>query len=264
MRETYTIIPFLLVFVWSLLVGFGVPESSAQSGCGINVTSFSVLPSERTIDGVVYKRVQVVVNNPNPGVQNRFFYLIDDDMRDTSTRYYQYGFNTDEFLVPVSTENITFFDFNDNTCRVEYSPNLAQNACTFNVNTDIDLSEDCFHRTITYSVHDSVTIDSVAWVRNGGSIPVHDQMSWTNIPPGTYEVFFYDDRGCEATSNLSTCTTRTDAGEDKSIQYCLGMEWMGRDSRSFRWNDRVSFTKRYDFTECRSTRHDVLILESYR
>lgn len=224
MRETYTIIPFLLVFVWSLLVGFGVPESSAQSGCGINVTSFSVLPSERTIDGVVYKRVQVVVNNPNPGVQNRFFYLIDDDMRDTSTRYYQYGFNTDEFLVPVSTENITFFDFNDNTCRVEYSPNLAQNACTFNVTTDIDLSEDCFHRTITYSVHDSVTIDSVAWVRNGGSIPVHDQMSWTNIPPGTYEVFFYDERGCEATSNLSTCTTRTDAGEDKSIQYCLGMD----------------------------------------
>lgn len=225
MRKIYTTVSFLLCFAWALLGGPELTSALAQSDCGINVTSFNVLPSEVIKEGVKYKRVQVVVNNPQPGLFKKFYFLFDDSERDTSTASYSYGLNTDEFLVPIDVEVITFFDFNNDACKVVFSPDFAENKCPINVSTYIDLSAgDCYNRTVTFTVQDGFTVDSVVWLKNGSRVSVHDEMRWVNIPPGDYEIFFYNDEGCEATSKLSTCISSTEAGEDRSIVYCIGEE----------------------------------------
>ena len=211
-----------LVLGWVLLSGVANPGAIAQD-CIPELTHINVLPTERVIDGVVHKRVQVVVNNAKPGPAGRFYFLFDGASRDTSTKSYEYGYNTEVFLVPIDVEKITFYDFNSFNCNFEYFPDFSPNRCTFNFDQYIDLSAgDCYNRTVTYSVSGDVVIDSVAWLRNGSSTPVHDQMSWVNIPPGSYEIYFYDDQGCEATTNLSTCTSKTEAGDDQILPYCIG------------------------------------------
>ncbi len=226
MKENYTIIPFLLVFMWSFFLGSGVTESSAQAGCGIRVTYFNVLPTEVTIGGVMYKKVQMLVKNDKPGFAKKFFFLFDDispaDL-DSLPLTHAYDDVTEGILIPITVNKITFYDRNDiSGCNVGFMPGFIPNVCAFNVKTDIDLSEDCFNRTVIFSVDKTISIDSVAWFRDGGSKPVHDQMSWVNIPPGSYEIFFFDDKGCEATSNLTTCTTRKNAGGDHNLPYCIG------------------------------------------
>lgn len=221
MKEIYTRILLLLLFVLSCICGPGLSEGMAQSGCGIEVTWFNP-QSEKLEDGILYKKVQVVVNNPNPGVGKKFYFLFDNNDRDLETLYYAYGSQTDEFWVPVTTNKITFYDFNNSTCNVVYIPDLKPNVCTFNVHADWILSQDCFHRTVTYSVDPGIIMDSVAWLVNGNTVPVHDQMSWENIPPGSYEVFFFDTAGCEASTIFSTCATKANAGEDQVVPYCLG------------------------------------------
>lgn len=222
MKENYTITSFLLVFIWSFFLGSGASESAAQSGCGIRVDTMNV-QSEKIIEGVLHKKVQVLVNVDKPGLAKRFYFLFDSNDRDSTTKSYPYGLNSDEFWVPVDVNKITFYDFNNpNGCNVEYYPNFTVNVCDFDVTPDLGLSEDCYHRTAAFILDPGIKIDSVVWFRDGGSVPVYDQMEWVNIPPGSYEIFFYDDKGCEATSFVETCLTRTNAGGDHSFPYCIG------------------------------------------
>src|SRR5690606_20064241 len=155
----------------------------------------------------------------------RFYFTFDGAARDENTKTYEYGYNTEVFLVPVNVEKITFYDVNNFSCFLDYYPELVPNKCSFRLDQYIDLSAgDCYNRTVTYRVPDHIVIDSVVWLRNGSNIPVHDQMSWVNIPPGSYEITFFDENGCEASTNLSTCTTRKDAGRDGSDVYCLDQD----------------------------------------
>src|SRR5690606_11764685 len=127
-----TICCFLLVIGLFFLGGSGPSGVSAQSDCGINVTSFPKDPREVTIDGVLYKRVQVVVNNPEPGILKKYYFTFDGAPRNDSTKTYTYGFQTEFFLVPVDVETITFFDLNSSSCQVTITPNFTPNVCTFN------------------------------------------------------------------------------------------------------------------------------------
>lgn len=225
MKRLYTIVRGLF-FVFSLVVCNTalLPVISAQD-CTPVVSYIMVLPTEQTIDGVLYKRVQVVINNPKPGPAGRFYFTFDGAARDENTKTYEYGYNTEVFLVPVNVEKITFYDVNNFSCFLDYYPELVPNKCSFRLDQYIDLSAgDCYNRTVTYRVPDHIVIDSVVWLRNGSNIPVHDQMSWVNIPPGSYEITFFDENGCEASTNLSTCTTRKDAGRDGSDVYCLDQD----------------------------------------
>ena len=223
MKEKIIPVRIGLILLAFFLGGIGVHGAWAQSDCGITVSYFSVLPSEVMVDGVLHKKVQVVVNNPNPGFGKRFYFVFDGGSRTEETITYDYGGNTEVFLVPVDVGIITFIDVNSPACRVDYVPNFTPNKCTFNFDQYIDLSAgDCYNRTVTYSVSGDVVIDSVAWLRNGNSTPVHDQMSWVNIPPGNYKIYFYDENGCEATTQLSTCTSSAEAGQDQNLMYCLG------------------------------------------
>lgn len=226
MKENYTIISFLLVFMWSFL-GSGVTESSAQASCGIRVDYFNILPTEISENGILYKRVQLLIKNDKPGIAKKFFFLFDDvspTELDSLPESYAYDATTDEIMIPVTVKKITFHDQNNSGCNVSYEPNFTLNVCTINVKTDIDLSEDCFNRTVSFTVDPGETVDSVVWLRDGGSMSVHNSMSWANIPPGSYEILFFNDKGCEATSNLTTCTTRTNAGGDHFLPYCIGEE----------------------------------------
>lgn len=223
MKIHFTFGYLLLVLGSFFLGGTGLTPASAQTGCGINVTSFIVLPSEATVDGIKYKRVQFVVNNPNPGQADLFYYKLNDEKRDGTEEFFEYGYQSEVVLIPVDVEKITFYDFNLNeACKVDTIPAFKPNVCEFSVTQSIDLTLDCYTKTVSYSVDPSITIDSIAWIYNGGSVPVHDQMSWRHLPPGSYEVYFFDDRGCQAENYFYFCLTSTDAGEDYSQQYCLG------------------------------------------
>src|SRR5690606_9659736 len=145
-----------------------------------------------------YKRVQFVVNNPNPGYADLFYYKLNDEKRDGTEEFFEYGYQSEVVLIPVDVEKITFYDYNLNeTCKVDTIPAFKPNVCEFSVTQSIDLTLDCYTKTVSYSVDPSITIDSIAWIYNGGSVPVHDQMSWRHLPPGSYEVYFFDDRGCQ-------------------------------------------------------------------
>src|SRR5690606_1491120 len=124
MRKIYTTVSFCLCFAWALLGGPDLTRALAQSDCGINVSYFPPDPFEVTKDGIKYKRVQVVVNNPGSGPAGRFYFLFDSEVRNDSTKSYEYGYNTEVFLVPVTTQKITFYDFNNFSCYIEYTPNF--------------------------------------------------------------------------------------------------------------------------------------------
>lgn len=217
MKENCTNFSFLLVFCWFFFCGAGLTTVDAQ--CEV-ILDTMFIQSEKVENGVLYKKVQVFVNNPNPGPGNKFYYLIDDEVRDTSTKYHNYGYQSDEFWIPITAEKITFRDFNSPGCEHVEPLDLKPEVCDIAIHQDIFVSQDCYNRVVKYSVPDSVTIDSVVWLRNG--MVVHDSMVYTNIPPGSYEIFFYDENGCESETTLSTCTTKKDAGEDQVIPYCIG------------------------------------------
>ncbi len=225
MKENYTTFSFLLVLCWSFFGGMGLSTLSAQSDCGIRVDYFNVLPTEVTDEGVLYKRVQMLVKNDKQSFAKTFFFLFDDaspaDL-DSLPETYAYDGTTSEILIPVTVNKITFYDRNDiSGCNVEYMPGFTANVCTFNVNTYIDLTEDCFNRAASFSIPASAPIDSVVWFQDGRRVS-HDSMVWNNIPPGTYEVFFYDNNGCEAEAFVSTCTEKKEAGNDQVVPYCIG------------------------------------------
>ncbi|MBY5956596.1 hypothetical protein KUV50_00515 [Membranicola marinus] len=224
MKENCTNFSFLLVFCWSFFCGAGLTAVDAQS-CGIRVEYFNVLPTEVTEDGVLYKRVQMLLKNDEPGLAKKFFMLFDDQSPaalDSLPETHSYDNTTSEILIPVSVDKITFYDRNNiNGCNVDYYPGFTPNVCTFNVTTHIDLSEDCFNRAATFTIPSSVTIDSVVWFRDGQQVD-HDSMEWHNIPPGIYDIKFYDTSGCESEAYVSTCTEKKEAGEDKFVPYCIG------------------------------------------
>lgn len=221
MKKNYTTFSFLLVFYWFLFGGIGLSALSAQAGCGINRANFNV-QSEKEIDGVLHKKVQVLVKNPNPGLAGKFYYLIDYDSRNDSTKFYPYDLNSDEFWIPVNAHTITFVDFNSPGCKKEYPLNFTPNVCTFIVHQEIILSGECYKSSAIHTVDAGTTIDSVIWLRNGSSESVHDSMNWINIPPGDYKIYFFNNKGCVAESAVRTCIEKSDAGNDHELQYCIG------------------------------------------
>src|SRR5690606_17996539 len=225
MRKIYTTVSFLLCFAWALLGGPELTSALAQSDCGIHVTSFIELPTEVTVNGILYKRVQVVVNKSSSGFSKLFYYKLNDSLRDGSEEFYEYGYQTEVILIPVDAQKITFYDFLGNeTCKVEYELEFEANPCDINFTPDVSIGRDCYHHTVTMQVSDLIKIDSVAWVRRGETEPVHNKMRWVNIPPGTYDIFFNTEEGCEHSTSFETCISTSDAGEDRSIVYCIGEE----------------------------------------
>lgn len=223
MRKRYTTTYFLLVFAWALLWGPGLTGALAQSECGMYIDYFYVYSTEVTNNGVVYKQVEVLIKNPHHGQADKFYYKFDGAMRDGSEDFYAYDSKTEILLIPVDVKKITFYDFNANeACKVDTIPNFEANICSFPLNLRPVIYGDCYNNTAVLTVDESITIDSVVWLRNGESEPVWEQMTWSKIPPGSYEIFVYDNRGCEGTAGIYFCLDTTYAGDDNLQQYCLG------------------------------------------
>lgn len=221
MTENYTLIPTIVFF---LLAFIGIlPEGNAQ--CDIVRDRWAVQSENTGPDGTKYKRVQFRFYNDFAGPLKQFLILLDDEERDGTQMPYKYG-NLEEVDFPVETKKITIQAFNNEKCSYSFDPGFEPEQCKIPIEPHIDLDV-CYKGSASFILKEPGTvIDSVVWLRNGGTKSVHDDLVYNHIPPGSYEIFIYGsvngEEGCFATSSIKTCTTRANAGNNIDTTYCIG------------------------------------------
>lgn len=223
MSGNCTLFSILLVSIFFLFGGHGPERTEAQSGCQISISHWEVL-SQTTRNDTIFKKVKIKIDNPNPGLMKKFFYLLDDEAYQGPGQHssfdYQYSW---EILIPIETEKITFGDLNTPNCTVSETPGFEPEICKIKMDQNIVLLNDCQSYS-EFIVTDGQTIESVTWIRSGTTDTVHREMDWNPIPPGTYDIHFRSTDGCETSYSINHCTIRANAGRDNMHIYCLGEE----------------------------------------